>query len=143
MNPIKPKKGFEPVLHKKVLDFYHRDDVLPPYLENEGKKLKKMKMDLQTHLYRQFKDILMKEVHSFRSHVNRVHTQFKQQKNLKEIFPIHRTRFNRSTGAQPSLQFVQWLCIIKIEEKKRTVIRVVFVSSESHHDATFIYTLVN
>ena len=27
MNPIKPKKGFEPVLHKKVLDFYHRDDV--------------------------------------------------------------------------------------------------------------------
>ena len=25
MNPIKPKKGFEPVLHKKVLHFYHRD----------------------------------------------------------------------------------------------------------------------
>ena len=27
MNPIKPKKGFEPVLHKKVFDFYHRDGV--------------------------------------------------------------------------------------------------------------------
>ena len=27
MNSIKPKKGLEPVLHKKVLDFYHRDDV--------------------------------------------------------------------------------------------------------------------
>ena len=27
MDPIKPKKGFIPVLHKKVLDFYHRDDV--------------------------------------------------------------------------------------------------------------------
>ena len=27
MNPIKPKKGFEPVLHKKVFDFYHRDDI--------------------------------------------------------------------------------------------------------------------
>ena len=31
---------------------------------------------------------------------------------------------------------------MKIEEKKRTVTRVVFLSSESHHDATFIYTLV-
>ena len=41
-------------------------------------------MVLQTHPYLQFKDILMKEVHSFRSHVNRVYTQFKQQKNLKE-----------------------------------------------------------
>ena len=35
INPIKPKKGFEPVLHKKVLDFYHRDMSPPPYLKNE------------------------------------------------------------------------------------------------------------
>ena len=54
---------------------------------NKGKKLKKMKMVLQTHPYLQFKDILMKEVHSFRSHVNRVYKQFKQQKNLKENLP--------------------------------------------------------
>ena len=107
---------------------------------NKGKKLKKMKIVLQTHPYLQFKDILIKEAHSFRSHVNRVYTQFKQQKNFKENFPIimyifiwislkitdvdHRTRFNRRTGAQPRLQFIQWLCIIKIEEKKRTIIRV-------------------
>ena len=29
----------------------------------------------------------MKEVHSFRSHVNRVYTEFKQQKNLKDNLP--------------------------------------------------------
>ena len=31
---------------------------------------------------------------------------------------------------------------MKIEEKKRTVIRVVFVSSESHHDATFHSSII-
>ena len=44
-------------------------------------------MVLQTHPNLQFKDILMKEVHSFRSHVNRLYTQFKQQKNRKENLP--------------------------------------------------------
>ena len=93
-------------------------------------------MVLQTHPYLQFKDILMKEIHSFRSHVNRVYTQFKQQKNFKENFPIIMYIFiwislkitdvdhNRPTGAPPRFQFIQWFCIIKIKEKKRTVIRV-------------------
>ena len=54
---------------------------------NKGKKLKKMKMVLQRHPYLQFKDILMKEVHSFLSHVSKGYTQFKQQKNLKENLP--------------------------------------------------------
>ena len=44
-------------------------------------------MVLQRHPYLQFKDILMKEVHSFLSHVSRAYTQFKQQKNLKEDLP--------------------------------------------------------
>ena len=39
---------------------------------NKGTKLK-MKMILQTHPYLQLKDILMKGVHSFCSHVNRVY----------------------------------------------------------------------
>ena len=60
--------------------------------------------------------------------------------SLKITDVDHRTRFNRPTGAQSRLQFIQWLCITKIEEKKRTIISV--LSSESHHDATFIFTQI-
>ena len=40
MNPIKPKKGFESVLHKKVLDFYHRDDVSTALPGKRGQEIK-------------------------------------------------------------------------------------------------------
>ena len=45
---------------------------------NKGRKLKKLKMISQTHSYLQLSDILIRDVHSFRGHVNRVYTQFKQ-----------------------------------------------------------------
>ena len=104
---------------------------------NKGKKLKKMKMVLQTHPYLQFKDILMKEVHSFRSHVNRVYTQFKQQKNLKENLPDNNVDFleDYRCKSQNEIQSAYWsptqitihpVVITKFEEKKRTVIRVSF-----------------
>ena len=57
MNPIKPKKGFQSVLHKKVLDFYHRDDIstaLP------GKRdPKKVKRKRKLVLKRVFNDYLL------------------------------------------------------------------------------------
>ena len=48
INPIKPKKGFEPVLHKKVLDFYYRDDISPTLHEkHDAKKFKRKRKLVQ------------------------------------------------------------------------------------------------
>ena len=48
INLVKPKRGFEPGLHTKVLDFHHRDDVskaLPG--KRDAKKNKKEKICIQ------------------------------------------------------------------------------------------------
>ena len=118
-----------------------------------------MKMVLQTHPYLQLKDILMKEIHSFRSHVNRVYTQFKQQKNLKENLPDNHVYIHMDFAedyrcrSQNEIQSVYWsptqVTIYPVvmyyknrREKENSHQSFVFVSSESHHDATFIYTLI-
>ena len=43
INLVKPKRGFEPGLHTKVLDFYHRDDVATAFPVNEMPRRTKRK----------------------------------------------------------------------------------------------------
>ena len=133
--------------------------LLLTFIVSKGTKLKKMKMVLQTHPYLQFKDILMKEVHSFRSLVNRVYTQFKQQKNLKENLPDNHVYIHMDFAkdyrcrSQNEIQLAFWsptqVAIHPVVmyyknrgEKENSHQSFVFVSSESHHDATFVYTLI-
>ena len=55
MDPIKPKKGFIPVLYKKVLDFYHRDDVstaLPG--KRDTKKVKRKRKLVQKRVFNDY-----------------------------------------------------------------------------------------
>ena len=63
INCVKPKRGFEPVLHAKVLDFYHRDDVstaLPGKRDAKKHKMKKICIqkrvlnDYLSNLYEKF-----------------------------------------------------------------------------------------
>ena len=102
----------------------------------------------------------MKEVHSFRSHVNRVYKQFKQQNNLKENLPDNHVYIHMDFAedyrcrSQNEIQSVYWsptqVTIYPVvmyyknrREKENSHQSFVFVSSESHHDATFIYILIN
>ena len=118
-----------------------------------------MKLVLQTHLYLQFQDILIKEVHSFRSRVNRVYTQFKEQKNLKENVPDNHVYIHMDFAedcrckSQNEIQSAYWSTThVTIHpvvmyyknrgEKGHSHQSFVFISSESHHDTTFIYTLI-
>ena len=116
-------------------------------------------MVLQRHPYLQFKDILMKEVHSFLSHVSKGYTQFKQQKNLKENLPDNHVYIHMGFAedyrfrSQNEIQSAYWsptqvtihpvvMYYKNRGEKENSHQSFVFVSSESHHDATFIYTLI-
>ena len=118
-----------------------------------------MKLVSQTHPYLQFKDILIKEVHLFRSRVNRVYTQFKQQKNLKENVPDNHVYIHMDFAedyrckSQNEIQSAYWSTTqVTIHpvvmyyknrgEKVNSHQSFVFISSESHHDTTFIYTLI-
>ena len=101
----------------------------------------------------------MKEVHSFLSHVNRVYTQFKQHKNLKENLPdnhvyIH-TDFTEDyrCRSQNEIQSAYWspnqvtihpvvMYYKNRGEKESSHQSFVFVWSESHHGSTFVYTLI-
>ena len=101
----------------------------------------------------------MKEVHSFRSHVNRVYTEFKQQKNLKDNLPDNHVYIHMDFAedyrcrSQNEIQSAYWsptqvtihpvvMYYKNRGEKENSHQNFVFVSIESHHDTTFIYTLI-
>ena len=119
-----------------------------------------MKMISQTHSYLQFSDILITDVHSFRGHVNRVYTQFKQQKFLKENLPDNHVYIHVDFAedyrcrSQEEIQSAYWsptqvtihpvvMYYRKRGKKDNSHQSFVFVSNESRHDATFIYTLIS
>ena len=103
---------------------------------------------------------MIRDVHSFRGHVNRVYTQFKQQKFLKENLPDNHVYIHMDFAedyrcrSQEEIQSACWsptqvtihpvvMYYRKRGEKDNSHQSFVFVSNESRHDATFIYTLIS
>ena len=56
----------------------------------QRQNIQKMKMIIQTINHAQFKDLLQKDTATFRSHINWIAAQFREQKYLKEnLSPNH------------------------------------------------------
>ena len=126
----------------------------------KGKTSKKMKMITQTISHGQFKALLLKDTVTFRSHINRIAAQFKEQKYLKENLPPNHVYIHMDFAedyrcrSQNEIQSAYWsqtqvtIHPVVMYFKKQGSEECnhhksfVFISNESRHDATFIYTLI-
>ena len=77
-------------------------------------KHKKKKMITQTIIHTQFKALLQKNRATFRSHISRIATQFREQKYLKENLPPNHLYIHMDSAedyrcrSQNEIQSVYW-----------------------------------
>ena len=125
----------------------------------KGKTSKTVKMITQTLSHAQFKALLRKDTLTFRSHVSRIGTQFKEQKYLTENLPPNHVYIHMNFAedhlcrSQNEIQSAHWSptqvtihpVVIYFKQpgaQKSSHRSFVFVSNESRHDATLVFTLI-
>ena len=125
----------------------------------KGKTSKKVEVITQTLSHAQFNALLGKDTLTFRSHVSRIGMQFKEQKYLKENLPPNHVYIHMDFAedyrcrSQNEIQSAYWSptqvtihpVVIYFKQpgaQKSSHRSFVFVSNESHHDATFVFTLI-
>lgn len=125
----------------------------------KGKASKKMKLITQTISHAQFEALLHKDTLTFRSHISRIAAQFKEQKYLKENLPPNHVYIHMDFAedyrcrSQNEIQSAYWsptqvtihpvvMYYKQPGSQESTHKSFVFISNESRHDATFIYTLI-
>ena len=125
----------------------------------QRQNIQKMKMITQTINHAQFKVLLQKDTATFRSHINWIAAQFREQKYLKENLSPNHVYIHMDFAEdyrcrlQNEIQYAYWLptqvtihpvmMYYKTQNSEETSHKsFVFILNESRHDAIFAYTLI-